>query len=65
MANRAGLAVEMGRDARAEPGRVAGSARGLLGALGRFTVRQPLGAIGGLIVLAVMSMISSWLSAMT
>ena len=55
MANRAGLAVEMGRDVRAEPGRVAGSARGLLGALGRFTVRQPLGAIGGFIVLVLIA----------
>ena len=55
MANRAGLAVEMGRDARAEPGRVAGSTRGLLGALGRFAVRQPLGAIGAFIVLALIA----------
>jgi len=55
MANRAGLAVEMGRDARAEPGRVAGSARGVVHVLGRFTTRQPLGAIGGLIVLALVA----------
>lgn len=55
MANRAGLAVEMGRDARAEPGRVAGSARGVLHVLGRFATRQPLGAIGGLIVLALVA----------
>lgn len=55
MANRAGLAVEMGRDVRAEPGRVAGSARGVLHVLGRFATRQPLGAIGGLIVLALVA----------
>ncbi|MBI2154889.1 MAG: ABC transporter permease [Candidatus Rokubacteria bacterium] len=43
----------MGRDARAEPARVASSARGVLHVLGRFAVRQPLGAIGGLIVLVL------------
>ncbi|MBI2553089.1 MAG: ABC transporter permease [Candidatus Rokubacteria bacterium] len=53
MANRAGLAIGMGRDARAEPARVASSARGVLHVLGRFAVRQPLGAIGGLIVLVL------------
>jgi peptide/nickel transport system permease protein len=55
MANRVGLAVEMRRDARAEPGRGAGGARGLLNALGWFAVRQPLGAIGSVIVVALIA----------
>ena len=55
MANRVNMAVGMAREAGAEPARAAGTRRSFLGVLGRFAVRQPLGAIGGLIVLALIA----------
>ncbi len=54
MANRVELAVGMAREAGIAPVRV-GGARGVLHALGSFASRQPLGAIGGLIVLALVA----------
>lgn len=53
MANRVGTVVGMTREARGEAARAAGPWRTLLTILGRFAVRQPLGAIGGVIVLAL------------
>ncbi len=54
MANRVELAVGMAREAGIAPARV-GGAQGVLHALGWFAGRQPLGAIGGLIVLALVA----------
>jgi peptide/nickel transport system permease protein len=54
MANRVELAVGMAREAGIAPVRI-GGARGVLHALGSFASRQPLGAIGGLIVLALVA----------
>ena len=54
MANRVELAVGMAREAGIAPARV-GGAQGVLHALGSFAGRQPLGAIGGLIVLALIA----------
>lgn len=53
MANRVDLAVGMAREAGVEPARAAGPTRRLAHGLGRFAVRQPLGAIGGVIVLVL------------
>src|SRR3972149_1114206 len=54
MANRVELAVGMAREAGIAPARV-GGAQGVLHALGWLAGRQPLGAIGGLIVLALIA----------
>ena len=53
MANRVDVAVGMAREAGIGPARAVGRARGVLHVLGRFAVRQPLGAIGAFIVLAL------------
>jgi peptide/nickel transport system permease protein len=53
MADRADLAVGMGRRVGAAVLSQPGGVRSLLRLLGRFAVRQPLGAIGGIIVLAL------------
>ena len=53
MANRVGLAVGMAREVGVEPARAPGGARGVLHLLGRLAVRQPLGAIGAVIVLVL------------
>ena len=55
MANRVELAVGMAREAGIEPARAVGRARVVLQVLGRFATRQPLGAIGGVIVLALIA----------
>ncbi|MBI4591321.1 MAG: ABC transporter permease [Candidatus Rokubacteria bacterium] len=54
MARRLELAIGMAQEAGFAPER-AGRARRLLRALGWFTARQPLGAIGGVIVLALIA----------
>ena len=55
MANRVDLAVGMARDAGAEAAGLAARPPSLLHGLGRFAVRQPLGAIGGFIVLILIA----------
>ncbi len=53
MANRVSVAVGMAQRAGAEVPPQAGLARTVLSVLGRFAIRQPLGAIGGVIVLGL------------
>jgi peptide/nickel transport system permease protein len=55
LADRAELAVGMTGRAGVEPASPAGRPQRLLGALGRFAGRQPLGAAGSLIVLALVA----------